>query len=265
MSVMSDGEARSRSPAQTMTSYCSPSFLKRVTWRPPSIVSSVRPTLSTLIAEVGELVALDRDPDLGRVEPQVHLQVLHAGVLAHLGDELLGRARELRVRHLRHDHVLDRRRSGDWPSEGGLTGNAITPGICRELRPQLVGDLLLPARALLPRLQAQHRVAVDDRRKAGDRAPRRRLRDLRVELLDRPRVLGRVAHRRALRRAHDAEDHAAILGRRQLGFELREQQRAEAGHHQPCQHDRRRRSAASTSARAGSRGSVACRTRSITL
>ncbi len=31
----------------TMTSYCLPSRLKRVTWRPPSMVSSVRPMVST--------------------------------------------------------------------------------------------------------------------------------------------------------------------------------------------------------------------------
>jgi len=54
--------------------------------------------------------------------------------------------------------------------DGGLTGNAITPGNCDELRAQLFGDLLLLARAVLPLLQPQDRVAVDDGREAGDRA-----------------------------------------------------------------------------------------------
>ena len=78
-----------RSPTCTMTSYCSPSLLKRVTWRPPSIVSSVRPTVSTLTPTSASLSRLIVDADLGRVEPQVDLQVLHARVLAHLVEEPL--------------------------------------------------------------------------------------------------------------------------------------------------------------------------------
>ena len=41
------GEARSSAASWTMTSYCSPFISKRVTWRPPSSVSSVRPTTVT--------------------------------------------------------------------------------------------------------------------------------------------------------------------------------------------------------------------------
>ena len=55
--------ARGRTSATcTITSYCLPSRLKRVTWRPPSSVSSVRPIVSTSTPSVGGLVAVDVAP-----------------------------------------------------------------------------------------------------------------------------------------------------------------------------------------------------------
>ena len=63
-----------------MTSYCSPFCLKRVTCRPPSMVSSVRADRVDLDAEVGRLVAVDVDVELRLVELQVGVDVDQAGI-----------------------------------------------------------------------------------------------------------------------------------------------------------------------------------------
>jgi hypothetical protein len=97
---MSAGVVRSSGATCTITSYCSPSFLNRVTCRPPSIVSSVRPTVSTLMPMSDSLSRLILTADFGRVEAQVDLQVLHARVLAHLVEETVDDALQLGVRHL---------------------------------------------------------------------------------------------------------------------------------------------------------------------
>jgi hypothetical protein len=61
-------------------------------------------------AHVGKLVAVDVDADLGRVEAQVDLQVLHARILPHLVQEPVDGALELGIRNLRHHDEFDRRR-----------------------------------------------------------------------------------------------------------------------------------------------------------
>ena len=132
----------------------------------------MRPTVSTEHPDVGQLVAVDRDAQLRRVQAQVDLQVQHARILARLVDEALDHALQLRVRHLRHDHVLDRRRAERLAERRRIDREGDHARDRRELRPQLVGDLLLLALALLPRLEAQDGVAVDHRREARDRRPR---------------------------------------------------------------------------------------------
>ncbi len=51
-------------------------------------------------ADVGELVAIDVHAHFRRIEPEVDLQVLHAGILAHLLEEAVDGALQLGVRDL---------------------------------------------------------------------------------------------------------------------------------------------------------------------
>ena len=120
-------------------------------------------------ADVGELVAVDGHAQLGRVEAKVRLQVLDARILARLVEKAIDHALQLRVRHLRHDHVFDRRRAKRLAQRRRIDRERERAGNRPQLRPQLVGDLLLPLGALLPGLQSQHRDAVDHRRESGDR------------------------------------------------------------------------------------------------
>ena len=66
----------------TITSYCSPSRLKRVTCRPPSMVSSVRPKRVDLDADRRRLVAVDVNFELRRVELEVGIDIDEARIVA---------------------------------------------------------------------------------------------------------------------------------------------------------------------------------------
>ena len=64
-----------------MTSYCSPPISKRVTWRPPSMVSSVRPIDRDIEAEIGDAVAVDLHLELRLVELEIGVDIGQARIL----------------------------------------------------------------------------------------------------------------------------------------------------------------------------------------
>ena len=163
---MSAGEARSSGATCTITSYCSPSRLKRVTWRPPSIVSSVRPTVSTLTPMSPSLSRLMLTRTSGVLRRRSVCRFCTPGNLrASSRKRSTSRCSSAYgiCAMITYSIGVERKL---WPSDGGLIGNACAPGIDCELGPQLVGDLLLLLGALFPGLQAQHRVAVHHRGKA---------------------------------------------------------------------------------------------------
>ena len=127
------GEARSSAASCTNTSYCSPFCSKRVTWRPPSSVSSVRPTTVTSTPEVGHLGAVHLDAELGHVELQVGLDAFQARIgadpLQHQVDVLL----QLLVGARRLDDELDRPRRPALAERAGLLAEACTPAMRRSL------------------------------------------------------------------------------------------------------------------------------------
>ena len=90
-------------------------------------------------AHVGQLVAADGDPHFGRVEAEVRLQVLHTGVLTGLVEEAVDDALQLRIRHLRHDHVFDRRRSERLAERGWIDRKRERSRNRHEFRAELVG------------------------------------------------------------------------------------------------------------------------------
>src|SRR3982750_1823602 len=97
---MSAGVGRSSGATCTITSYCSPSRLKRVTWRPPSIVSSVRPTVSTGTPMSDSLSRLIRTRTSG---------VLSRRIFTRFGEEATDEPLQVGIRDLRHDYVFDGR------------------------------------------------------------------------------------------------------------------------------------------------------------
>ena len=137
-----------------------------------------------------------------------------------------------------------------WPSDGGLSGNASTPGIaanfgrsssaiccCFRVRSShgLRRSTALPSTTVGKPEIAVYACGFGN---------------LLVELLDRLQLVRRVLRRRALRRRHEAEHHAAILDRRELRLQHREEQRADAERDDPARTTtiQRARSAAPSSA-----------------
>ena len=205
-------------------------------------------------ANIGKLVAVDRDADFGRVESQIDLQVLDAGILARFVEKAIDDPLQLGIRHLRHYHVFDRRRAEELAERRRIDGERERPGDRHDLRPHFVGDLLLLLRPLLPRLQPQDRVAVDHRRKPRDGGVRGCLGNLRKHLLDRLDLVRRVLRRRALRRGHQREHDPAILDRRELGLEHGEEHAARARGRRSTRRRRKCGDAAPCRARDGTRG-----------
>ena len=151
---MSAGVVRSSGATCTITSYCSPSRLKRVTWRPPSIVSSVRPTVSTGTPMSDSLSRLMRTRTSGVLSRRSVCRFCTPGILARLVEEAVDEPLQLGVGNLRHDDELDRRRAERLAERRRIDRERDRAGNRRELRPQLVGDLLLLLRRAPPTASA---------------------------------------------------------------------------------------------------------------
>ena len=118
-----------------------------------------------------------------------------------------------------------------WPSDGGLIGNAITPGIAPNLRPQLGRRSPAACARAPPRASSRmKRSPCVDRREAGDRRSTRSTSGTsRVDLLDLLDVVGRCSRASSPRaRCTMPMMMPRSSMRRQLGLSVREQDAARA-------------------------------------
>ncbi len=162
-------------------------------------------------AQVGQLVAVESNPQFGRVQSQIRLRRLHDSGPVDLGDVLRDHPIEVGIGHLRHDHEVHRQLARRLPEPRWIDGEPDHPRQALEFLIQLARDVLLLAGAIFPRLEAQDRVAEVHGRETGDRVVRRGLRNRCVVFLDRAQLLRGVVDRGAGRGLQ-----APVFDRRQL-------------------------------------------------
>src|SRR5690606_18690359 len=213
MPEISAGLARSRGSTCTMTSYCSPWSLKRVTWRPPSMDSSVRPTTSTPAPTSAILSRSTWTRSSGVFSRKSGSRVCSPAMAARRAQVHVVHAGQFRVRGLAHDHAFHRLGAGRLPEGRRIGGKGPDAGQRGELRLQLARDLLLAALALLPGFQAQDGRGVADGGIADRHLVGLRLGNVLVVVLDVEHAFQRVVQGGALGRDDRAEDHAAVLDR----------------------------------------------------
>jgi hypothetical protein len=142
-------------------------------------------------------LAVDVHRELRLVEAQVGVGIHERLRLARLGEQRVGHALQRLVGLACTTNCTGGLRKL-WPSDGGFTGNASTPGMREHLRAQLGGDLLRLARALsqgaswlkpMPKLTGLGR----SRPGATDREVGLDLRHLGEQALDLAHVAGRCS------------------------------------------------------------------------
>ena len=187
------------------------------------------------------LVAVDVDLELRLVELEVGVGVDQPRVFAHLGHQGFHGLVQLGIARRLH-HELQRRIAEALAERGRVDREGEHARHAHEhLRAEACGDRLLAAAAFLPRFQRHERQRAVDR--VGAFQPRRHHDERRihfghalVDAFELARILVGVLQGGAFRRQHEADEEAAVLGRRQFGFERF--QEAEGGRRRQHEHQR---------------------------
>ncbi len=167
-----------------------------------------------LEADVGHLLAVEVDLELGLVQLEIGVEVDHARELARLGEQRVGHLLQLGIGLRGLDHELHRLLDRALAERGRVDRERQNTRDAEHARAEPGDDLLLRARALLPVLEAAEGDHLADRRVAGDHEILLDLRNLLRDGLHLVGVLVGEVEGRALGRDADADDDAAILGRR---------------------------------------------------